>query len=320
MADEVSDSGQAVASPEERLVQFFAKGDQKSAPTQARAPVETEAVSQEAEAETQEEVQEGEQPTEEQVSDEVPEGYVELEHLGKKWHVPEELKTAFESNRKLATQSAQELAPVRRAIEVEKIALQAAKAVDSELSKLTAQLAQLDSYKEQARKLDWSSLTLDQKVDLDRELRNIEEQRQAVGSQIEQRKAAAQQQFGQFVVQAVQETEKFMSAKVPGWGQETGKALHQYGTELGIPVEKLTAGWFADPVATHVMWKAQQWDKLQSSKPSVENKVRSAAPVIKPASSQVQKSVAQSNYQKERSQLKKSGSLEDAARLFLRMK
>src|SRR5512139_3760392 len=101
MADEVSDSGQAVASPEERLVQFFAKSGQRNEPTpQAQAPVETEAVSQETEAETQE-VQEGEQTPEEQVSDEVPEGYVELEHLGKKWHVPEELKTAFESKRKL---------------------------------------------------------------------------------------------------------------------------------------------------------------------------------------------------------------------------
>lgn len=305
-------------------MQFFAKGSQKSVPTptqQAQTPVEeADAVSQESEADVQQEVQEGEQPVDEQVSDAPPEGYVELEHLGRKWHVPEDLKVAFESNRKMATQSAMELAPVRRAIEVEKIAMQAAKAVDGELTQLTSQLAQLDSYREQAKKLDWSSLTLDQKVDLDRELRNIEEQRTAIGQQISEKRNAAQQRFGEFVVQAVQETEKFMAAKVPGWGVDTGKALHQYGTELGIPVEKLTAGWFADPVATHVMWKAQQWDKLQTSRPSVTNRAKDAPPVIKPASNQVQKSVAQSRYQQVRQSLKKTGSLEDFAAALLTRK
>jgi len=328
MAEEMS-GGPEQPSPEQRLVQFFAGTRQKSAPEPAQQPEAeevTEEVSQQPEglaaAETEQQAEEStDAQDEEQVSDEVPEGYVELEHLGKKWTVPQELKEAFESNRKMATQQAQEFAPVRRAFEVEKLAMQAAKAADAELGELTSQLAQLNSYREQAKKLDWSSLTLDQKVDLDRELRQIDEQVRSVDQQISAKREEARGKFGQFVTQAVLETEKFMATKVPSWNTDKGKALHEYGVSNGIPVEKLTTGWFSDPIATHIMWKAQQWDSLQASRPAVANKARAAPPVIKPASNQIQKSVQQSNYQKAREQLKKSGSLQDAAALFLqRMK
>lgn len=323
MENEVSDTGAPSASPEDRLVQFFTRAPAARAST-TPPPVEaapSEEVSAPIEGQATEEAPESpEAPEEEQVSDAPPEGYVELEHLGKKWHVPEELKTAFEENRKMATKTAMELAPVRKALEVEKLAMQAAKAVDKELTDLTSQLAQLNSYKEQAKKLDWSALTLDQKVDLDRELRQVAEQSQALEQQISAKRNDAQQRFGQFVVQAVTETERFMASKVPGWNPDKGKALHEYGSNYGIPPEKLTAGWFSDPVATHIMWKAQQWDSLQSSKPAVANRAKEAPPVIKPASNQVQKSVAASNYQKVRSNLKRTGSLEDFAAALLARK
>jgi len=325
MAEEMS-GGPEQPSPEQRLVQFFAGTRQKSVPEPAQQPEAeevTEEVSQQpdglAAAETEQQAEEStDAQDEEQVSDEVPDGYVELEHLGKKWTVPQELKEAFESNRRMATQQAQEFAPVRRAFEVEKLALQAARAADAELNELTSQLAQLNSYKEQAKKLDWSSLTLDQKVDLDRELRQIDEQANALGYQISAKREQARARFGQFVTHSVLETEKFMAAKVPSWSTEKGKALHDYGLNNGIPVEKLTTGWFSDPIATHIMWKAQQWDSLQAAKPGVTNKARAAPPVIKPASNQVQKAVRQSTYLKEREVLKKTGSLDDAAKLFER--
>ena len=326
MAEEMSGVNEA-PSPEQRLVQFFAGTRQKSAPEPAQQPEAeevTEEVSQQPEglaaAETEQQADESTDARDEQVSDEVPEGYVELEHLGKKWNVPQELKEAFESNRKMATQQAQEFAPVRRAFEVEKLAMQAAKAADAELGELTSQLAQLNSYKEQAKKLDWTSLTMEQKFDLSRELDGINEQIGTLDKQISAKREAARGKFGQFVTQAVMETEKYMASRVPSWNTDRGKALHEYGVSNGIPVEKLTTGWFSDPIATHIMWKAQQWDSLQAAKPSVANKARAAPPVIKPASNQVQRSVQQSGMQKAREQLRKSGSVEDAARLLMRMK
>jgi len=316
MADE------AITSVEDRLAQYFAPPAQKAAPTAQPSesePPEAPVSEDQPPADVQE--PEVSDQAEEQVSDAPPEGYVELEHLGKKYHVPPDLKTAFESNRALATKSAMEIAPVRKSLEIERIAMQAAKVADGELRELSQQQAQLNSYKEQAKKVDWAALTLDQKVDLDRELRMIDTQLSELDKQMSAKRSATERQFGEFVVAAVQETEKYMASKVPNWDVEKGKALHVYGQNQGYPTEKLTTGWFADPKATEIMWKAKQWDELQTSRPGVTNKASSAPPVIKPGSNQVQKSVATSNYQKVRQNLKKSGSLEDAARLFrMRMK
>lgn len=317
----------AESSVEDRMERFFGGNPpeptapqkpelqpQEPASQEAAEPVN--AVSDEPAADGQEE---GEQ--QEPASEEPPEGFVELEHLGKKYFVEPDLKTAFEANRAQATRSAMELAPVRKALEVEKMALQATKAFNDEMKDIVAQQAQLQSYKEQARKIDWSALTLDQKVDLDRELRNVDEQLSQVESKLSASKQQHEQQFGRFVLDAVSQTEKYMGQKVPGWNEATGKALHDYGLNYGIPPEKLTAGWFADPTATHIMWKAQQWDKLQSSKPGVQNKVSNVPPVSRPGSSAVQKSVQQSNYQKARGNLKKTGSLDAFAEaLLLRQK
>ena len=306
------------STPEQRLASLFGSSENESKPVAATHDDISVSEVDAPPAADESALQEADQAAEDQASDDAPpEGFVELEHLGRKYFVPPDLKTAFEANRAQATRATMELAPVRKALEVEKLALQAAKAADGELKELAAQKAQLESYKEQARKVDWSQLTLDQKVDLDRELRLVNEQLAQVDSQMSAKRSEAERKFGELVVSAVQETERYMAAKVPGWDVEKGKSLHGYGLELGIPAEKLTAGWFADPVATHVMWKAQQWDALQRSKPAVANKASVAPPVVKPGSSAVQKSTTQVAYQKNREALKKSGSLTDAARVLL---
>ena len=308
----------------ERLTNYFEGqlSPQKAAPrtpvVQPEAPVSEEAPVEEAPVavETQESEEEAPQ---EQVSDEQPpEGFVELEHLGNKYFVPPDLKKAFEDNRAQGTKATQEVKLVRQALEVERVALQTDKAFSAEVRELESRKAELKSYIDQADKLNWRELTLDQKVDLDRELNKITKQLGEIDQEIEGRKAAHKQKFSQLVVAAVNATEQFMAQKIPNWNVESGKALHEYGLNNGIPVEKLTTGYFADPTATLMMWKAQQWDRLQGSKPAVTNKASNAPPVIKPGSNAVQKAVASSNYQKAREKLRKSGSVDDAAALFLK--
>jgi len=307
----------AESSVEDRLAAFFAPAGTKVTPVQAQ---ESQQVDEESAEQPTDEQDTGliDQPPEEGEVDEAeaaPEA-VEVEYNGKTFKVDPELREAVMLKSDY-TQKTQEIASVRRALEIEKMALQTAKVFDQQTKELTAQKSQLESYKEQARKIDWASLTLDQKVDLDRELRNIDSQLSDVERQLSSKRDEHKGQFDQYVVQAVMETEKFMSRKVSGWSQDSGRQLHQYGSQLGIPAEKLTTGWFADPTATHVMWKAQQWDKLQASKPGVTNKAASAPPVVKPGSNAIQKSVAQSNYQKSRESLKKTGSLKDFENAFL---
>lgn len=238
---------------------------------------------------------------------------------GNRYQVPKALKPALmkEADYRRKTM---ELAEIRKATEADRFQTQAAQAFQQQVAPLLQKRAELQSTKERARHIDWTQLTTDQKIDVDRELRNIDAQIGEIDAQIGNGYQQHQQTISQAVLHAVSATEQFMAHKVPGWNQETGAALHNYGLQLGIPKSRLITGWFADPVATATLWKAAQWDSLQAGKPQVQNRAASAPPVIKPNGSAVQQSQQQSKFREARSRLKKTGSLQDAAAVFLRMK
>ena len=303
----------AESNVEDRLAAFFgapapAPESQQVEPQQGVQPETTD----EPQPEVTDQSPEGEEVEQQEAAPEL----ADVEYNGKTYKVHPELREAVMLKSDY-TQKTQEIASVRRALELEKLALTSARTFEEQTSQLQAQKQKLESYKEQASKIDWASLTLDQKVDLDRELRNIDSQLAQVDREIQSKQSEYKGQFDQLVVRAVMETEKFMSGKVSGWSQDSGRQLHQYGLQSGIPSEKLTTGWFADPTATHIMWKAQQWDKLQASKPAVANKASNLPPPAKPGSSAVQQSVQQSNYSKARDNLKKTGSLDAFANALL---
>ena len=305
------------SSVEERLANFFTPQRVVPQSKQETAPVEESQPEAPVSEETPAEQDQEQQPQEEVSDEQPPEGFVELEHLGNKYFVPPDLKKAFEENRALGTKATQEVRQVRQALEMERIALQMDKAFSTEVRELESKKAELKSYLDQADKLNWRELTLDQKVDLDRELAKITKQLGEIDGEIQGRRGAYGQRFNQLVVAAVQSTEQFMAQKVPNWNVETGKALHEYGLNNGIPAEKLIPAYFTDPTATLLLWKAQQWDRLQGSKPSVTNKASNAPPVIKPGSNAVQKAVVSSKYQQARQNLKKSGSVDAFAKALL---
>ena len=301
----------AESSVEDRLATFFG-APAKASPNEAtESPVE-------ADTPTQPEDQAAPDAEVEGNEEEAPQQpYEEIDWEGEKYQVPAKLKPALMMQADY-TKKTQEISQIRTALEAERFTLQSNMAFQQQVAPLLQQQQQLNSYKEQAKKIDWTALTTDQKIDLDRELRNIDNQLVEIDKNIGSKYQEHNQRFGTAVVQAVNATEKFMAQKVPGWNQSAGNQLHNYGLQLGIPKEKLTTGWFADPVATHVMWKAQQWDTLQAGKPGVTNRASNAPPVIKPGSNAVQKAVASSNYQKARERLRQSGSIEDAAALIRR--
>lgn len=305
----------AESNVEDRLAAFF--GGPASKPAPAEEPIQEEPQAAEDQQVEEPETQEGE---EQQPEEEAAPELVEVEYNGKTFKVDPELREAVMLKADY-TQKTQEVASVRRTLEIEKAALNADRLFNQQVGQLKEEVSRLASLKEQADKIDRNSLNTDQRLDLDYELRKIDKQIENLTGQIKQQESTHQSQFKQMIAAAVMESEKFMSRKVPGWNDEKGKSLHEYGLQLGIPYERLTTGWFADPTATHVMWKAQQWDKLQASKPGVANKASAAPPVAKPGSNAAQQSVKQSAYKQARAQLKKSGSVEDAAALFLqRMK
>jgi hypothetical protein len=74
---------------------------------------------------------------------------------------------------------------------------------------------------------------------------------------------------------------------------------------------------FADSRFLQMAHKAAKWDVLQAQKPKAQEAAKSAPPVLKPGASKGANVVAEQKYRDQRAQLKKSGSVNDAAALFL---
>lgn len=239
---------------------------------------------------------------------------------GNRYQIPKAIVPALMRDRDYR-QKTMELAELRKATDADRFVSNANSAFQQQMAPLLTQRASLLDIKERARNIDWTALTTDQKIDADRELRRIDEQVAQIDAQLGNAYQAHQTQVSQAVLHAVGSTERFMAQKVPGWNENTGKQLHDYGLSLGIPKNKLITGWFADPVATATMWKAAQWDALQAGKPQVQNRASKAPPVIKPGSSTAQQSQATQQYRDSRAKLRKTGSLEDFAAAYIqRMK
>lgn len=74
---------------------------------------------------------------------------------------------------------------------------------------------------------------------------------------------------------------------------------------------------FADPRIIAAVHKAAKWDSLQAGKSTAVAKATNAPPIVKPGASKGAAVVAEQKYKDVRSSLKKSGSLNDAAKLFV---
>ena len=85
---------------------------------------------------------------------------------------------------------------------------------------------------------------------------------------------------------------------------------------LGITPQEFKSR-FADPRIIAAVHKAAKWDSLQASKPNAVKTANLAPPVVKPGASKGPSQAADKRYQDTRQSLKKSGSVEDAAKLFL---
>jgi len=317
MSDEQPAAPAGERSIEDRMASYFGAKETPSEPqesgpavaapqTDNQAPINGHAQEAPDDGSENQEEQEGQQPQFEEIDWED----------GNRYQIPVALKPALMKEADYR-QKTMELKSIRQAVEAERITQTLNASFVQQVQPIVQEQQRLLSLKEQAKKLDWTSLTTDQKIDLDRELRGVDEKLVELSATYQQQQAQYNQQFGNTVLGAVSATENFMSQMVPGWSQATGKELHDYGLALGIPKAKLVTGWFADPAATISLWKAKQWDQLQAGKPQTMNKAGNAPPVIRPNSNASQQSTRQVTYQKARQDLKKTGSLESFASALL---
>lgn len=120
-----------------------------------------------------------------------------------------------------------------------------------------------------------------------------------------------------------QHSEKQWGLAVQGAKQRIGTftpgedaAMLKQVAELGF-TEREIKGRFADPRILHAIYKAAKWDTLQANKGKAVATAQTAPPVLKPGASKGPGVAAEQQYRDARAQLKKSGDVRDAARLFL---
>jgi hypothetical protein len=69
--------------------------------------------------------------------------------------------------------------------------------------------------------------------------------------------------------------------RVPGFNDAVAKELTEYAVKEGY-TEDQARMMFANPLDVTVIWKAREFDKLQASKPNINNRTQKAPPIVQP--------------------------------------
>lgn len=230
-----------------------------------------------------EEVEESEEEVKASEDEESPE-FVEIEYDGKLYEVPTELKDALLRQSDYTTKT-QEVASQRKEVEV--IHGQLKQAYDnfqfSESIKddvLKAQ--QLEAQEQQYHQYLRDNIENLSSTDIEKLRFAIEDARNERNSLVESVQGK-QQEFQQAQEQSRQELLKkgteVLQSKIPNWGAETQREVMEYGVAQGFTEAELNQ--LIDPREVEILWKAKQYDALQSGKTAAVKKVKET-PTIKP--------------------------------------
>lgn len=142
--------------------------------------------------------------------------------------------------------------------------------------------------------------------------RQVDEKKRAIGAKARELQSMTQMHFEKQWEMAREGAKQRIGTFTPG----EDMAMLKQVEALGFTMEEVR-GRYADPRILHAIYKAAKWDTLQAGKGQAVATAQAAPPVVKPGSSKGPSVQAQQKYQDARAKLKKSGSLQDAARLFL---
>jgi len=219
------------------------------------------------------------------------------------------------------TKKSQAVAEERKAVEAERHAVQEAKALRDQYAQQLGIIEQMLNQPQETENLDYLKETdpigyavkvaeLSQK---EKQLAQVRAQREMISQQQEYDR---QQQMKQMIAA---ESEKLVAVLPefadPSKGEVIRKDIRTYGKQMGFSDEELANVFDSRAVLT--LYKAMQYDKLQSAKPGITKKVSEAPKAIKPGVSKPRDSNSE-EIRKLKSRAKSTGSVKDAANVFER--
>lgn len=219
------------------------------------------------------------------------------------------------------TKKSQAVAEERKAVEAERQAVQEAKAMRDQYAQRLELIEQMINQPQQAEDLDYLKETdpigyavkVAELSQREKQLAQVRAERERISQQQEYDR---QQQMRQMVAA---ESEKLVAAipefADPSKGESIRKDIRTYGKQMGFSDEELANVFDSRAVLT--LFKAMQYDKLQSSKPAVNKRVQEAPKAIKPGVSKPRDSNSE-ELKKLKARAKSSGRVADAASVFER--
>lgn len=174
--------------------------------------------------------------------------------------------------------------------------------------------------------IDWNTLRqtdMAQYAALQLDFNNRKAQLSGVFQEVEKGKAQQSQQFAQNVQAKVAEEMQRLPDVIPEWKnpevlQKESSELRTWALKSGIPaqmVEAVSNGPLASAETVAVWRKAMLFDRLQESKPAIENKVRTAPKIVRPG--QAQQNTAAQNLQNLKQTVRKSGGKQGSVAAYL---
>lgn len=270
---------------------------------------EIEAQADESEVEQEDEQDEQEEPQKFRVKAAGEEREVTLDELIKSY----QLGTDY-------TKKSQAVAEERKAVEAERQRIEEAKYLRDQYAERLQVIEQMLNQQPETENLDYLkendpigyAVKVAELSQREKQLAQVQAERQRIAMQQEQER---QEQLGSVIqAEARKLAEVIPEYADPKKGDAMKRELREFGLKLGFSEQELAGVYDSRAVLT--LWKAMQYDKLQSSKPAITKKVNEAPKVMKSGVSQGRDS--NDELKKLKARAKQTGRVADAARAFER--
>ena len=218
------------------------------------------------------------------------------------------------------TKKSQAVAEERKAVEAERQRIEEARYLRDQYAERLQVIEQMLNQQPETENLDYLKETdpigyavkVAELSQREKQLAQVQAERQRIAMQQDQER---QEQLGHVIqAEARKLAEAIPEYADPQKGEVARRELREFGQKLGFSEQELSGVYDSRQVLT--LWKAMQYDKLQSAKPGITKKVNEAPKVMKSGVSQTRD--ASDEMKKLKARAKQTGRVADAAKAFER--
>jgi len=218
------------------------------------------------------------------------------------------------------TKKSQAVAEERKAVEAERQRIEEARYLRDQYAERLQVIEQMLNQQPETENLDYLKETdpigyavkVAELSQREKQLAQVQAERQRIAQQQDQER---QEQLGHVIqAEARKLAEVIPEYADPQKGEVARRELREFGQKLGFTEQELAGIYDSRQVLT--LWKAMQYDKLQSAKPGITKKVNEAPKVMKSGVSQGRD--GNEELKKLKAKARQTGRVADAAKAFER--